>query len=84
MGNKLYVGGLPWATTDEELKAAFSASGSVASAQVVRDRMTGKSKGFGFVEMATEADAQKAQAEMHGKEFGGRTLTVDFARPKQA
>jgi len=83
MAKKLYVGGLPYATTDVELKDAFSAAGAVASAVIIMDRMTGRSKGFGFVEMASDEDAQKAIDMMNGKEFGGRTLTVNEARPME-
>ncbi|HEY4519418.1 MAG TPA: RNA-binding protein [Candidatus Paceibacterota bacterium] len=81
MAKKLYVGGLPYATTDSELKEAFSAAGSVESATIITDRMSGRSKGFGFVEMASDEDAQKAIEMMNGKDFGGRTLTVNEARP---
>jgi cold-inducible RNA-binding protein len=83
MAKKLYVGGLPYATTDVELKDAFSAAGSVASAVIIMDRMTGRSKGFGFVEMSSDEEAQKAVDMMNGKEFGGRTLTVNEARPME-
>lgn len=78
---KLYVGGLPYATTQEELKDAFSAHGTVESATVITDRMTGRSKGFGFVEMSSEEEAQTALEAMHDSELGGRKLTVNIARP---
>ncbi len=81
MNKKLYVGGLPYSTQQDELSQAFSQAGSVVSASIIMDRMTGRSKGFGFVEMATDEDAQKAIEMWNGKEFGGRTLTVNEARP---
>ena len=81
MAKKLYVGGLPYATTDTELKDAFSQAGSVTSAVVIMDKMTGRSKGFGFVEMSSDEEAQKAIDMWNGKDFGGRTLTVNEARP---
>lgn len=81
MAKKLYVGGLPYATTDEALQAYFSQFGAVESAKIITDRMSGRSKGFGFVEMASEEEAQAAIAGTHGKEFEGRTLTVNEARP---
>jgi len=80
MAKKLYVGGLPYATTEDELREAFSQAGAVESASIIMDRMSGRSKGFGFVEMATDEDAQKAIDMWNGKEFGGRTLTVNEAR----
>jgi len=81
MAKKLYVGGLPYSTTDSELADAFSKAGAVDSASVITDRMTGRSKGFGFVEMASDADAEAAIQMWNGKDFGGRTITVDAARP---
>lgn len=83
MSVKLYVGGLPYSTTDEDLAAAFADAGSVVSAVVIRDRMTGRSKGFGFVEFATAAEAHKAIDMFNGKDFGGRTITVNEARPME-
>ncbi len=83
MAKKLYVGGLPYATTDVELKDAFAQAGDVASAVIIMDRMTGRSKGFGFVEMSSDEEAQKAMDMWNGKEFGGRTLTVNEARPME-
>ena len=83
MAQKLYVGGLPYSTTDQELADAFAGSGSVTSATIVTDRMTGRSRGFGFVEMSSEAEANAAIDMWHGKEFGGRMLTVNIARPKE-
>jgi cold-inducible RNA-binding protein len=82
MGKRLYVGNLPYTTNDGELQQLFEQHGSVTSAQVVMDRDTGRSKGFGFVEMGTDAEAQAAITALHGAEFGGRTLTVNEARPK--
>src|SRR3989344_4083515 len=81
MAKKLYVGGLPYSTTDSELADAFSKAGAVESASVITDRMTGRWKGFGFVEMASDEDAQAAIDLWNGKDFGGRTITVDAARP---
>jgi RNA recognition motif-containing protein len=73
---------LPYTTNDGELQQLFEQHGSVTSAQVVMDRDTGRSKGFGFIEMGTDAEAQAAITALHGAEFGGRTLTVNEARPK--
>lgn len=83
MAKKLYVGGLPYSTTDAELKDAFSQAGSVTSAVIIIDKMSGRSKGFGFVEMSSDEEAQKAIELMNGKDFGGRTLTVNEARPME-
>jgi len=84
MGSKLYVGNLSFDTTDQDLEQAFSEHGEIASATVVRDRDTDRSRGFGFVEYTQEADAQKAKEAMNGKELGGRALKVDEARaPKE-
>ncbi len=83
MAQKLYVGGLPYSTSDQELADAFAAAGAVVSATIVTDRMTGRSRGFGFVEMSSEAEANAAIDMWHGKEFGGRMLTVNIARPKE-
>lgn len=82
MNKKLFVGGLPYATTDDELKNHFAAAGNVVSAQIVMDRMSGRSKGFGFVEMSSDDEAQKAIEMFNGQDFGGRTLAVNEARPK--
>jgi RNA recognition motif-containing protein len=82
MGRKLYVGNLAYSTTDSELQQMFEAHGTVQSAQVIMDRDTGRSKGFGFVEMGSDQEAQAAIAALNGKEVGGRTLTVNEARPK--
>ena len=81
MAKKLYVGGIPYSTTEDELKAAFAEIGEVTSSAIIIDKMTGRSKGFGFIEMANDADADKAITEMNGKDFQGRTLTVNEARP---
>lgn len=80
---KLYVGSLPYSTTEDELKELFSQFGQVISARVISDKFTGQSKGFGFVEMATDADAEKAINAANGAQFGGRTLVVNVARPPQ-
>ena len=83
MAKKLYVGGLPYSTTDAELKDAFSQAGTVASAVIIIDKMSGRSKGFGFVEMSSDEEAQKAIETWNGKDFGGRSLTVNEARPME-
>jgi RNA recognition motif-containing protein len=83
MAKKLYVGGLPYSSTEDELRDAFSQAGSVVSAAIIMDKMSGRSKGFGFVEMSTDEEAQKAIDMWNGKEFGGRTLTVNEARPME-
>ena len=83
MAKKLYVGGLPYATNDNELKDAFSQAGGVVSAVIIMDKMSGRSKGFGFVEMSSDEEAQKAIDLWNGKDFGGRTLTVNEARPME-
>jgi len=83
MAKKLYVGGLPYATTDNELREAFAQAGNVSSAIIIMDKMTGRSKGFGFVEYANDDDAQKAIDMFNGKDFGGRSLTVNEARPME-
>ena len=82
MGKKLYVGNLSYSMGDSDLQQLFTAYGSVASAQVIMDRETGRSKGFGFVEMGTDQEAQAAIAACNGKEIEGRALTVNEARPK--
>src|SRR4051794_28687481 len=82
MGKKLYVGNLNYSVTDSDLAKMFEAHGEVESAQVIMDRDTGRSKGFGFVEMKTDEQAQAAIAAMNGQDSGGRTLTVNEARPK--
>ncbi|HWY85739.1 MAG TPA: RNA-binding protein [Gemmataceae bacterium] len=82
MGRKLYVGNLTYGVTDSALQQMFEAHGTVESAQVIMDRDTGRSKGFGFVEMKTDQEAQAAIAGLNGKEVDGRALTVNEARPK--
>ena len=78
---KLYVGGIPWATTEEELRVAFEQAGEVVSVAIIIDRITGRSRGFGFVEMGTEEEGEKAIEMFNGQDFGGRTLAVNEARP---
>lgn len=84
MGKKLYVGGLAYTTSQETLEQAFAQSGTVESAQVIFDKMSGRSKGFGFVEMSTEEEAQAAIAALNGTELDGRTITVAEARPQES
>ena len=83
MAKKLYVGGLSYNTTENTLKEAFSQAGTVESATVITDRMSGRSKGFGFVEMSSEEEAQKAIEMLNGKELDGRSITVNEARPQE-
>src|SRR5690349_7173654 len=83
MGNKLYVGNLPYDTNEDDLRALFAKAGNVAAVNVMRDRETGRARGFAFVEMATDQEAQNAIAQFHEQSFGGRTLTVNEARPMQ-
>jgi RNA recognition motif-containing protein len=80
---KLFVGGLPFSTTDEELNELFAAHGAVASATVVKDRDTGRSKGFGFVEFENDDEGKAAEQALNGTELGGRTISVAEARPKE-
>jgi len=82
MGKKLYVGNLPYSLSDSDLQRVFEAHGSVVSAQVIVDRDTGRSKGFGFVEMGSDQEAQAAITALNGTELEGRALTVNEARPK--
>ncbi len=84
MSNKLYVGNLSYSVRDDDLQQEFSACGNVQSAKVMMERDTGRSKGFGFVEMSSPAEAQAAIEGLHGKNFGGRDLTVNIARPMEA
>lgn len=84
MGNKLYVGNLPYTVRDEDLQQAFGDFGSVNSAKVMMERDTGRSKGFGFVEMGSDAEAQAAIEGMNGQSLGGRSLVVNEARPMEA
>lgn len=82
MASKLFVGGLAWGTTDDSLKQFFSQAGTVVSANVIVDKFTGKSKGFGFVEMSSEAEAKEAVAKLNGQALDGRTIVVNEARPQ--
>lgn len=81
MAKKLYVGNLPYSTSNDDLSQMFSESGTVTSAQVIIDKMSGRSKGFGFVEMSSDAEAEAAIQSMNGKEVGGRAIVVNEARP---
>ena len=83
MAKKLYVGGLPYSTTEDQLRDAFAGAGTVDSTVIIMDKMTGRSKGFGFVEMSTDEEAQAGIDMWNGKEFAGRTLTVNEARPME-
>jgi RNA recognition motif-containing protein len=83
MEAKLYVGNLPYNTADADLQSLFSQAGTVKSAQVIKDRESGRSKGFGFVEMSTTEEAQSAITMFNGKDFNGRPLTVNLARPRE-
>ena len=83
MATKLFVGSLSWNTTDDQLKELFAAVGTVTSATVVTDRESGRSRGFGFVEMSNDEEAKKAVEELNGKELDGRTINVSEARPKE-
>lgn len=83
MPKKLFVGGLPYSATSDELKDFFTQAGNVSSATVVSDKFTGRSKGFGFVEMSTDEEASKAIETLNGKDFNGRTITVNEARPME-
>jgi cold-inducible RNA-binding protein len=82
MAQKLFVGGIAFATTENGLRDFFAQSGTVLSANVVTDQTTGRSRGFGFVEMATAEEAQKAVTDLNGRELDGRRLNVDIAKPK--
>ncbi len=81
MGSKLYVGGLPYSVTEGRLQELFSAHGTVESANVISDKFTGQSRGFGFVEMSSGSEAQSAISALNGTQFDGRTLTVNEAKP---
>lgn len=83
MAKKLYVGGLSYDTSEGSLRELFSQAGAVESATIIMDKMTGRSKGFGFVEMSSDGEAQKAIEMFNGKEFEGRTITVNEARPME-
>jgi len=84
MAKKLYVGGLPYSATEDSLKEMFAQAGTVETATIIMDKMSGRSKGFGFVEMSTEEEAKKGIEIWNGKEMEGRTLTVAEARPMEA
>ncbi len=84
MGNKLYVGNLPYSVRDEDLQQSFGQFGTVTSAKVMMERDTGRSKGFGFVEMGSDAEAQAAITGMNGRPLGGRSVVVNEARPMEA
>lgn len=83
MSMKLYVGGLAYSVTDQELEALFAEQGSVTSAKVIKDRDSGQSKGFGFVEMAEDKDGQSAITALNGKDLNGRSIVVNEARPQE-
>jgi RNA recognition motif-containing protein len=83
MEAKLYVGNLPYTTVDADLENLFSQAGTVKSAQVIKDRVSGRSKGFGFVEMSSPDEAQSAINKFNGQDFNGRALTVNLARPRE-
>lgn len=80
---KLFVGGLPFATTDDDLQQLFAAHGAVSSATVIKDRETGRSKGFGFVEFESDDEGKAAEKALNNSEVGGRTITVNQARPRE-
>jgi cold-inducible RNA-binding protein len=84
MARKLYVGNLPYDTSDQDLQALFAGAGTVESVNLMRDMATGRARGFAFVEMATDEDAQKAISTLNNPDLGGRNLTVNEARPKTA
>jgi cold-inducible RNA-binding protein len=84
MATKLYIGGLPYSTTQDELQEAFAKAGAVVSTSIIMDKMTGRSRGFGFVEMGSDSDAQAAIEMWNGKDFDGRKLTVNEAKPLEA
>jgi cold-inducible RNA-binding protein len=83
VSTKLYVGNLPYEVTEDELQELFAGAGTVESVNIMRDRMTGRARGFAFVEMATDDEAQAAITQLNEKPFGGRSLTVNEARPMQ-
>lgn len=83
MAKKLFVGGLSWDTTDAKLSEFFSQSGTVVSASVVTDKYTGKSRGFGFVEMSTDEEAEQAKQKLNGQTLDGRAITVNDAKPQE-
>jgi len=83
MGSKLYVGGLPYSATEQQLNDLLGAQGTVASARIIADKFTGQSRGFGFVEMSSDAEAKAAITALNGSDMGGRTLTVNEAKPME-
>ncbi len=83
MGKKLYVGSLPYSTSEDELRDMFGACGAVDSVSIIIDKFSGKSKGFGFVEMSNDDEAQKAINDLNGREMGGRSIVVNEARPPE-
>jgi len=83
MNKKLYVGGLPYSVTDEQLAELFESHGTVESAKVITDRYTDRSRGFGFVEMSTQAEAEQAIQALNGTELEGRSLTVNVSKPRE-
>lgn len=84
MSKRIYVGGLPYSATERDVEALFSSAGTVKEVTLVSDRYSGQAKGFGFVEMSTDAEADVAIATLNGTQMGGRTLTVNEARPRPA
>src|ERR1043165_8001018 len=82
MAKRIYVGGLPYSATEEDLENLFSSQGAVKDVTIITDRYTGQAKGFGFVEMENDADADRAISALHGTQMGGRTLTVNEAKPR--
>src|SRR5687768_6109919 len=83
MGNKLYVGNLPFTETEQSMTALFAQSGTVTSARIITDRDTGRSKGFGFVEMSSSSEAEAAISRLNGSDNGGRPMTVNEAKPQE-
>ena len=83
MGNRLYVGNLPFSTTENDLEDMFKQAGTVTSVDLMQDRQTGKSRGFAFIQMGSDAEAAKAIEILQGKDFGGRAMTVNEARPRE-
>lgn len=83
MANKLYVGNLPYSTTEDELRNLFSQAGTVATVEIIKDRETGSSKGFAFIEMANQVDAEKAITQFNGYSLGNRQMKVNLARPRE-
>jgi RNA recognition motif-containing protein len=83
MNNKLFVGNLPYSATEDELREAFTQAGTVVSVKIIMDRDTGRSKGFGFVEMSSDAEATTATEKLNGADYAGRAITVSIARPME-